>query len=120
MKISSHARGDFYTTLTVNGKKNFIYGATEEEVEVKYTKMKYKHHQGYNVNDNPKMEDYMILWYNTNKRGEGVIETQNMYRNCINVHINPALGHLKVKEITATQVQSPVKSITSSKSLAHK
>lgn len=120
MKISSHARGGFYTTLTVNGKKNFIYGATEEEVEVKYTKMKYKHHQGYNVNDNPKMEDYMILWYNTNKRGEGVIETQNMYRNCINVHINPALGHLKVKEITATQVQSPVKSITSSKSLAHK
>jgi hypothetical protein len=53
MKISPHTRGGFYTTLTINGKKNFIYGATEEEVEIKYTEMKYKHHQGYNVNDNP-------------------------------------------------------------------
>jgi integrase len=82
--------------------------------------MKYKHHQGYNVNDNPTMEEYMILWYNTNKRDEGAIETQNMYRNCINVHINPVLGKHKVKEITATQVKNLLKEITSSKSLAHK
>ena len=43
-----------------------------------------------------------------------------MYRNCINVHIYPALGSKKVKEITATQVQKFLKSINSSKSLAHK
>ncbi len=120
MKISPHSRGGYYTTLTINGKKNFIYGATTDEVDTKYTEMKYKHNQGYNVNDNPTMEEYMIKWFNAYKKGEGAIETQNMYRNCINVHINPALGKYKLKDITATQVQNLIKSITSSKSLAHK
>ena len=68
MKINQHARGNYYTTFTVSGKKNFIYGSTPEEVEVKYAEMKYKYHQGYNVNDNPTLESYMILWYNTYKK----------------------------------------------------
>lgn len=120
MKISPHTRGGLYTTLTINGHKNFIYGATEEEVDAKYTEMKYKHNQGYNINDNPTMEEYMKRWFKAFKEGEGAIETQNMYRNCINTHIGPALGNFKLKEITGTQVQSLIKSITSSKSLAHK
>ena len=62
----------------------------------------------------------MILWYNTHKKGQGALKTQEMYRNCINNHINPALGHKRLKEITATQVQALLNSITSSKSLAHK
>jgi integrase len=120
LKIKQHVRGNYYTTLTINGKKNFIYGNTPEEVEVKYTEMKYKHHQGYNVTDNPTMEEYMILWYNTFKKGKGAIKTQEMYQNCINNHINPALGSYKVKEITGTQVQKLLNGITSSRSLAHK
>jgi len=43
MKISPHTRGGFYTTLTISGKKHFIYGSTPEEVESKYIEMKYKH-----------------------------------------------------------------------------
>lgn len=120
MKITKHARGDFYTTLTINGKKNFIYGSTPQEVEVKYTEMKYKYHQGHNVNSNPTMEEYMTIWYNSFKKDEGALKTQEMYRNCINNHINPILGKKKIKEVTSTQIQSLVKNITSSKSLAHK
>lgn len=120
MKISPHSRGGYYTTFTIQGKKKFIYGATPEEVDAKYTEMKFKHNQGYNITDNPTMEEYMVRWFNAFKKGVGAIETQNMYRNCINVHINPALGKYKVKEVTSTQVQSLIKSITSSKSLAHK
>jgi len=120
MKIRQHKRGNYYTTLTINGKKHFIYGSTPEEVETKYIEMKYQYHQGYNVNDNPILEDYMILWYNTYKKGKGALKTQEMYRNCINNHINPALGTKRIKEITATQVQKLLNNITSSKSLAHK
>ena len=120
MKIRQHTRGDFYTTLTISGKKKFIYGATEAEVEVKYTEMKYKHHQGYDVNSNPTFEEYTIVWYKAFKAGEGALKTQEMYRNCINNHINPAFGHKKLKEITATQIQNFLNTITSSKSLAHK
>ena len=120
MKIQQHTRGNYYTTLTIQGKKNFIYGNTPDEVEAKYIEMKYMAHQGYNVNDNPILEDYMILWFKSYKKDKGAIETQNMYRNCINTHINPVLGKCKVKEITSTQVQVLLNGIKSSKSLAHK
>ena len=116
MKISKHARGNYYTTF----KGKFIYGATPEEVEEKYDELKYQYRQGYNVDKNPTLEDYMILWYNTHKKGQGALKTQEMYRNCVNNHINPALGHKRLKEVTATQVQALLNSITSSKSLAHK
>lgn len=89
-------------------------------MEEKYDELKYQYRQGYNVDKNPTLEDYMILWYNTHKKGQGALKTQEMYRNCVNKHINPVLGHKKLKEITATQVQALLNSITSSKSLAHK
>jgi len=116
MKISKHARGNYYTTF----KGKFIYGSTPEEVKEKYDELKYQYRQGYNVDKNPTLEDYMILWYNTHKKGQGALKTQEMYRNCINNHINPALGHKRLKEITATQIQALLNSITSSRSLAHK
>lgn len=119
-KISLHSNGLYYTTLSIKGKKHFIYGTTPDEVDTKYTEMKYQNNQGYNINDNPKMVEYMVRWYNAFKKGKGALKTQEMYRNCINVHINPVLGNYKVKEIGVTQVQGLISDITSSKSLAHK
>lgn len=116
MKISKHARGNYYTTY----KGKFIYGATPEEVEEKYIELRHKASRGHNVKNNPTLEEYMIKWFNAYKKGEGALKTQQMYRNCINNHINPVLGKKKVKEITSTEVQLFLKSITSSKSLAHK
>jgi integrase len=120
MKISKHSHGGLFTTLTINGKCNFIYGATPEEVEANYTEMKYKHQQGYNVNKNPLLTAYAAQWFNICKKGEGAIKTQKMYENCINNHICPAFEGKKLKDITATQAQNLLKSIKSSKSLAHK
>ena len=116
MKINQHARGNFYTTF----KGKFIYGATPEEVEEKYIEVRYKASRGHDIRNNPTMEEYMVKWFNAYKNGEGSLKTQAMYRNCINNHINPALGKKRVKEITSTEVQLFLKSIKSSKSLAHK
>lgn len=116
MKIRKHSKGSYYTTY----KKKFIYGATPEEVEQKYYEIRYKASRGHDVRNNPTMEEYMVKWYNAYKKGEGALKTQEMYRNCINNHINPALGKKRVKEITSTEVQLFIKSIKSSKSLAHK
>lgn len=116
MKISKHARGNYYTTY----KGKFIYGSTPGEVEEKYIEARYKASRGHDITKNPTMEEYMIRWYNAYKEGKGSLKTQAMYRNCINTHINPALGKRRVKEITSTEVQFFLKNIKSSKSLAHK
>ena len=74
----------------------------------------------HDIRNNPTLEEYMIKWYNAYKKGEGALKTQEMYRICINNHINLALGKKRVKDITSTEIQLFLKSITSSKSLAHK
>lgn len=120
MKISVHKSGLCYTTITIDKQKKFIYGSTPEEVEEKYNEMKYLKKRGYRVEKNPTLEEYMIEWYQTYKKDKGAIKTQKMYQNCINNHINPALGKKKIKDITGTNVQQLLNSIKSSKSLAHK
>jgi len=120
MKINKHKRGGYYTTITIDGKKRFIYGSTPEEVDAKYTELKYKHIRGHDINQNPTMEEYMIQWYNAYKKGEGAIKTQKMYQNCINNHINPVFGHKKLKDIKSSEIQSFLKNIKGSKSLVHK
>jgi integrase len=119
-KISPHVRGGFYTTLTVRGSKKFIYGQTEEEVLEKYIEARYMHNQGYNVTDNPSMKDYAARWFNIYKKGRGAIKTREMYINAIEVHIVPALGKKRVKDVTASDVQELLNSVNSSQSLQHK
>lgn len=119
-KISPHKRGGFYTTLTVSGNKSFIYGRTEEDVKEKYIEALYLAGQGYNISDNPTMRDYAVNWFNIFKKGKGAVKTQEMYMNIVNVHIIPALGKKKVKEITTSDVQLLLNETDSSKSLQHK
>lgn len=125
--ISEHKKGGFYTTLTINGKKKFIYGATEEEVLEKYIEAKYKSGQGYNITDNPLMIDYTIRWFdiykkNRHKQGKKKlsINTLEMYANIINNHIIPQLGHKRVKEIVTSDIQTVLNNASSSRSLQHK
>ncbi len=119
-KISPHVRGGFYTTLTIEGKKMFFYGSTKEEVLEKYIEAKHLHNQGYNVRDNPSMKEYTIRWFNLYKKGKGALKTQEMYANAVNVHIIPALGDKKIKDITTSDIQKLLNDTDSSKSLQHK
>lgn len=114
--ISPHARGGFYTTY----KKKFIYGSTEEEVMEKYVAARYKSGQGYNVTDNPIVEDYAIRWFNLYKRDKKALKTQEMYANAINAHIAPAIGKMKVKDVVASDIQEILNAANSSQSLQHK
>lgn len=122
--IGRHSSGRLYTTMTVNGKKKFIWGATEQEVRDKWLELRYMSSQGYNVTDNPTLEDYAIKWYNLYikpRQGQGgAVKTKEMYINAVEVHIIPALGYKRIKDITTSDVQGLLNQITSSKSLQHK
>ncbi len=122
--IGRHSSGRLYTTMTVNGKKKFIWGATEQEVRDKWLELRYMSSRGYNVTDNPTMEEYAIKWYNLfikPRQGRGgAVKTKEMYINAVEVHIIPALGYKRIKDITTSDVQGLLNQITSSKSLQHK
>lgn len=126
--IKPHNRGGFYTTKTFDGKKKFIYGKSEDEVQQKYNDLIYLYNRGYNISDNPSLKDYAIRWYNVfkkdrkKKNGEPyyALKTLEMYCNAINVHIIPEIGKKKIKEVGATDIQSVINKASSSKSLQHK
>lgn len=122
--IGRHSSGRLYTTMTVNGKKKFIWGATEQEVRDKWLELRYMSSRGYNVTENPTLEDYAIKWYNLYikpRQGQGgAVKTKEMYINAVEVHIIPALGYKRIKDITTSDVQGLLNQITSSKSLQHK
>lgn len=119
-KISFHKQGYYYTTLTIDGKKKFIYGDTEAEVSRQYIELKYLHNQGYNATENPTVKEYAYRWYNIYKKGRGAIKTREMYMNVIEVHIVPAMGKKRIKEINSSDVQALLNKTNSSKSLQHK
>lgn len=120
MKINLHTNGKHYTTLTVDGKKKFIYGESPDEVEKKYTELKYKHNIGYNISSDPTIGEYAEQWFKVFKADTGSMSTRRMYKNCVDHHIVKKIGNKKLKELTGTQAQSFIKDITSSKSLANK
>ena len=72
MKISKHARGNYYTTF----KGKFIYGSTLR-VEEKYIETRYKASRGHDVKNDPTLEEYMIKWFNAYKKG-GALKTQHV------------------------------------------
>lgn len=119
-KITPHSRGGFRTTITVNGEQKHIYGKTEKEVLEKYIKLKYLKDQGYNIGENPTLRDYAVRWFNVFKKGKGAIKTQEMYVNALNVHIIPALGRKRIREVTTSDIQQLLNETASSKSLQHK
>lgn len=122
--IGRHSSGRLYTTMTVNGKKKFIWGATEQEVRDQWLELRYMSSRGYNVTENPTMEEYAVKWYNLFiklRQGKGgAVKTKEMYINAVEVHILPALGHKRIKDITTSDVQGLLNRVTSSKSLQHK
>ncbi|NLA27370.1 MAG: tyrosine-type recombinase/integrase [Firmicutes bacterium] len=118
--ITAHARGGYYTTLTIDGKKKFLYGNTKEIVMKKYIEARYERSLGSNISYDPTMMDYSVKWYNLFKKGKGAVKTQEMYSTIVNAHIIPTLGSKKIKGITTSDIQELLNSKDFSRSLQHK
>lgn len=113
-KIKKRADGRYQSSISIgydeNGKllRKVIYARTLAELDKKVTEIKYQLQEGSFVKS-PDMllEDYAKTWlktYKSNKR----TNTVAMYNNIVNKHIIVALGHLKLKDITRSDIQLAV------------
>lgn len=90
-----------------NGKliRKVVYARTLSELDAKVTQLKYDISQGKIVKSpDTLLEDYAKEWLKTYKSSKRT-NTIAMYNNIINKHIIPALGHLRIKEITRSDIQ---------------
>ena len=110
-KYKKRADGRYQASVSIgrddNGKllRKVVYARTISDLDKKVTELKFKMQSGTFVKSpDTLLEDYAKIWletYKSNKR----TNTIAMYDNIINKHIVVALGYLKLKELTRSDIQ---------------
>jgi integrase len=94
-----------YTVQTPTGpKRKTLYGKTRREVDERLTKAKADRDTGFVFDaDNLTLGNYLDRWINDSVRGTVRQRTWERYEQIVRVHIKPALGRVKLKNITPTE-----------------
>src|SRR5215213_4442730 len=97
-----------YTVQTVTGlKRETIYGKTRKEAAEKLTKAMVDRDGGLVFNaDNLKIGDYLSRWLEDGVKDTVRQRTYERYEQIVRVHLVPALGRIKLKNLTPTHVRS--------------
>ena len=97
-----------YTVQTPTGpKRKTLYGKTRREVDEKLTKAKANRDDGLVFDaDNLTLGNYLDRWINDSVRDTVRQRTWERYEQIVRVHIKPALGKVKLKNITPTHARA--------------
>lgn len=104
-KYTKRADGRYVTTITVNGKRKFLYANTSNELDRKVTEAKFLTYQGINIDDNKiTVEQWAEKWYEINISTKEYNTARNI-RILLNKHIYPAIGNIKLKDLKVFHVK---------------
>jgi integrase len=97
-----------YTVQTPTGpKRKTLYAKTRREVDEKLTKAKADRDTGFVFDaDNLTLGNYLDRWINDSVRDTVRQRTWERYEQIVRVHIKPALGRVKLKNITPTHARA--------------
>ena len=95
----------FTRTLTIDGRRVFVYGSTDEEAEAKWLELKQDVLNGLKYNPRKAVDEWLLAWFDLYKRDRGALKTQEMYKYAINNFISPAIGHKLLVEVKQQDIQ---------------
>jgi integrase len=97
-----------YLVHTAKGPKyRYLYGKTRREVDEKLTKAKAERNGGLVFDAGTlTLAEYMDRWLRESARNRVRPKTYKDYAGLTRVHIVPALGHVKLKNLTSLHVKS--------------
>lgn len=100
--------GRYQKKITMpNGKSKIVYGATKKEVNEKADWLKLEYAMGKAVGDNKlTLSDWIITWWESNKKGKTGHKSQEGYKNAVNNYISPALGYMQLSSIKPIHIQN--------------
>src|SRR5215212_2708104 len=103
----------FYTVYTVTGpKRRYISGKTREEVCQKLARGIADRDGGLVFNaDGQTVGEYLERWFETSVKGSVRESTYESYRRQIRRYVVPAIGGVKLKNLTAMHVQGMYRSM---------
>src|SRR5438270_10759296 len=96
-----------YTVYTAKGpKRRYVSGKTREEVRQKLTKAMADRDCGFIFNTgNLTVGDYLEQWLNDSVKGSVRTSTYQSYKYVTYPHIIPALGRIKLKNLTPAHIR---------------
>ena len=101
-------------------RKSITVKGTKKQALAVMDKMKVELERGYFSDPSAmKLEDWMMQWLD-NYLPNIEATTRTHYRNAINTHIIPDLGHVMLKHLQSTEIQSWVNRLQSKKGLSPK
>lgn len=95
-----------YRTSTGQRKRNYTYHRTREEADDSLAEMKAARKRGaaHHTGRSPKLEDYLKAWLRDSIATSVGPKTLEGYEVACRVHIIPALGSVKLKDLKARQI----------------
>jgi len=103
-KYMQRADGLYRTSITLNGKRKYLYAKTQKELDKKLTEIKSLNYKGIVIDDNNltvgKWADRWLNTYKINKEKA----TINMYASTIKLYIKPELGYIQLKNLKEADV----------------
>lgn len=104
-KYTQRADGRYVTTITVNGKRKYIYANTSKDLDKKITEAKFLTYKGVNIDDDKiTLKQWAEKWYDINIS----IKEYNTRRNIESLlknHIYPSLGYIKLRDLKVFHVK---------------
>jgi len=99
--------GSWVAQYTVGDKRRYIYGKTRKDVAARLSKAIAERDSGVVYDsENMTVGEYLDRWLSDSVRGTVRQRTYERYQSLVRVHISPALGRVKVKNLTAAHVRS--------------
>lgn len=93
-------------TFTYNGKRYYCYGRTlEEAIENKVLKKQALENGEIGINKNMTVNRWAYEWLETYKKGIVTDMVYKDYQSKVRLHISPAIGNYRLKDVTDTHLQ---------------
>lgn len=107
-RLKKRKDGRYSTTITIDGKKHYLYGTTQRELEQKKINLKMEYEKNHLVKtSNMLFSVYADNWYHSFQENRNP-NTREMYYNSIYKHIIPSLGHIPLNKITRSDIQKMI------------
>lgn len=110
-KYTQRADGRYVTTITINGKRKYIYANSSKQLDKKVTEAKFLTYKGVNLdNDKVTFKQWAEKWFEINISTKEYNTRRNI-RSLLDNHIYTNIGNIKLKDLKVYNVKELQKTL---------
>lgn len=119
-RYKKRSDGRYATTVTLDGKKYYLYGETQKELDNKKYQLLSDYRQNHLIKTSSMpLKDYCTSWYQSHQKCRNA-NTRDMYYYSIYPHIIPELGHIPINKVTRSDIQGLINNLIDHPHTCHK